>query len=97
MPVGAFSAKPEILHSMFDKNPYLHSSTFGGNPLACVAAIAAIKTTIEENLVERSAVLGERMLSGLREVAAKYPEIIKEARGKGLLAGIEFNLDDFAA
>lgn len=97
MPVGAFSAKPAIWHSMFDRNPYLHSSTFGGNPLACAAALAAIKTTIDENLVNRSAELGTKLLSKLQEMTARYPEHIHEVRGKGLLAGIEFELDDFAA
>jgi putrescine aminotransferase len=97
MPVGAFTARPEIWHSLFDKNPYLHSTTFGGNPLACAAAIAAIKTTIEENLVNRAAVMGDKMLSSLAAIAAKHPEHIKDIRGKGMLAGIEFYVDDFAA
>lgn len=97
MPVGAFSAKPEIWHSFFDKNPYLHSSTFGGNPLACAAAIAAIRTTIDENLVDRSAKMGKKLLSALGEIASRHPKVIKEVRGKGLLAGIEFTVDDFAA
>jgi putrescine aminotransferase len=97
MPVGAFSSNPAVWDSMFGKNPYLHSTTFGGNPLACAAAIAAIKTTIEEGLVERSRVLGERLLSGLKEVQARNPDMIKEVRGKGLLAGVEFALDDIAA
>lgn len=97
MPVGAFSANPKIWDSLFSKNPYLHSSTFGGNPLACAAAIAAIRTTIDENLVDRSARMGDELLSALRGVAARHPEYIREVRGKGLLAGIEFTLDDFAA
>lgn len=97
MPVGAFSSNADIWHSMFGKNPYLHSTTFGGNPLACAAVIAAINTTIEEGLVERSRILGERLLSGLKEVQRKYPWMIKEVRGKGLLAGIEFAEDDVAA
>jgi putrescine aminotransferase len=96
MPVGAFTATPEIWQSLFDQNPYLHSSTFGGNPLACAAAIAAIRTTIEEDLVSRSAALGDKLLSGLEAIAARYPDVIREVRGKGLLAGIEFSLDDFA-
>jgi putrescine aminotransferase len=96
MPVGAFSAKPEIWHSLFDQNPYLHSSTFGGNPLACAAAIAAIKATIEEDLCNRAQTLGERLVSGLQGVAERYPEDICEVRAKGLLAGIEFKVDDFA-
>jgi len=97
MPVGAFSANAEIWDSMFGTNPYLHSTTFGGNPLACAAIIAAINTTIEEGLVERSRVLGEKLLNGLRNVQKRYPWIIKEVRGKGLLAGIEFAEDDIAA
>lgn len=97
MPVGAFSSTEAVWQSMFGSNPYLHSSTFGGNPLACAAAIAAINTTIEEGLVERSAQLGEKLLSGLKSVQLQYPEMIREVRGKGLLAGIEFVEDDIAA
>ncbi len=82
---------------MFGTNPYLHSTTFGGNPLACAAIIAAIETTIEEGLVERSRVLGEKLLNGLKDVQRRYPWMIKEVRGKGLLAGIEFAQDDIAA
>ncbi len=96
MPVGAFSSTPEIWQSMFGTNPYLHSTTFGGNPLACAAVIAAIKTTQEEKLVERSARLGDVLVNGLKGLQARYPELIKEVRGKGLLAGIEFAEDDIA-
>ena len=97
MPVGCFSANADIWNSMFGKNPYLHSTTFGGNPLACAAIIAAIKTTIEEGLVERSRVMGEKLLKGLQQVQKKYPWMVKEVRGMGLLAGIEFAEDDIAA
>lgn len=97
MPVGAFSANEAIWDSMFGYNPYLHSTTFGGNPLACAAVIAAIETTVEEGLVERSAKLGEILLAGLKEVQVKYPDAVKEVRGKGLLAGVEFEHEDFAA
>lgn len=97
MPVGAFSSNEDVWNSMFGANPYLHSTTFGGNPLACAAVIAAINTTIEEGLVERSARLGEKLLSGLKSLQAQYPHIVKEVRGKGLLAGIEFDHEDFAA
>ncbi len=97
MPVGAFSANADIWDSMFGKNPYLHSTTFGGNPLACSAVIAAIKTTIEEGLVERSATLGKVLLEGLQSIQKQYPNVVKEVRGKGLLAGVEFDHEDFAA
>lgn len=97
MPVGAFSSNADVWNSMFGKNPYLHSTTFGGNPIACAAVIAAINTTIEEGLVTRSRVMGEKLLKGLQAVQKKYPWMIKEVRGKGLLAGIEFTEDDIAA
>ncbi|MDO8588618.1 MAG: aspartate aminotransferase family protein [Armatimonadota bacterium] len=97
MPVGAFSSNPDVWDSLFGKNPYLHSTTFGGNPLACAAAIAAINTTIEEGLVERSRILGERLLSGLREIERRRGDFVKDVRGKGLLAGVEFAMDDIAA
>lgn len=97
MPVGAFSANEAIWESMFGSNPYLHSTTFGGNPLACAAVIAAIETTVEEGLVERSAKLGEKLLAGLKDLHGKYPNAVKEVRGKGLLAGVEFEHEDFAA
>jgi putrescine aminotransferase len=97
MPVGAFAANADIWDSMFGTNPYLHSTTFGGNPLACAAVIAAINTTIELGVVERSRVLGEKLLNGLKSVQAKYPDMVKDVRGKGLLAGIEFAEDDIDA
>ncbi len=97
MPVGCFSSNEDVWHSMFGGNPYLHSTTFGGNPLACAAVIAAIRTTIEKKLVERSARLGEKLLSELKALQRQYPAMIKEVRGKGLLAGIEFAEDDVAA
>lgn len=97
MPVGCFSSNADVWNSMFGKNPYLHSTTFGGNPIACAAVVAAINTTIEEGLVERSRIMGEKLLKGLQEVQKKYPWMVKEVRGKGLLAGIEFAEDDIAA
>jgi len=97
MPVGAFSANEAIWDSMFGKNPYLHSTTFGGNPLAAAAVVAAIKTTVDEGLVERSASLGLTLLSELGALQKRFPGMISEVRGKGLLAGVEFAGDDIAA
>ena len=97
MPVGAFSSNEDVWTSMFGENPYLHSTTFGGNPLACAATIAAINATVAEDLVERSRVLGDRLLEGLKSLQGEHPGMIREVRGKGLLAGIEFQFDDVAA
>ncbi|MBI3945143.1 MAG: aminotransferase class III-fold pyridoxal phosphate-dependent enzyme [Armatimonadetes bacterium] len=96
MPVGAFMARAEIWEAMFGENPYLHSSTFGGNPLAAAAGLAAVRATLEERLPERAAALEPRFLGGLRAISAQHPDVLKEVRGRGLLAGIEFHDPDVA-
>ncbi|MBI4714708.1 MAG: acetyl ornithine aminotransferase family protein, partial [Nitrospirae bacterium] len=68
-----------------------HANTFGGNPVACEAALATIRL-LEEGLVENAAVQGEYLLSRLREMKALYP-VIGDVRGKGLMVGVEFVLD----
>ena len=76
---------------MLEDNPFLHSSTFGGNPLACAAGIAAINVMIEENLAQQAADKGNYLLKRLRSLQALYPDILKVVRGKGLLIGLEFS------
>ncbi|MBI2873458.1 MAG: aminotransferase class III-fold pyridoxal phosphate-dependent enzyme [Firmicutes bacterium] len=88
MPVGAFIARPSLWEK-FISAPLLHTSTFGGNPLACTAGIAAIQVVLEEGLSERSAELGKILLDELRALQARYPSVIKEVRGRGLLVGLE--------
>jgi putrescine aminotransferase len=89
MPLSAFLSTPKIWKVMED-NPFLHSSTFGGNPLACAAGIAAINVMLEENLAQQAAEKGAYLMKRLRSIHALHPEILKEVRGKGLLIGLEF-------
>jgi putrescine aminotransferase len=89
MPVGAFMGKGRIWRTL-EPNPFLHTSTFGGNPLACAAAIAAIHVTIRDRLWERAASAGARMMRGLNEIRARYPALVSEVRGRGLLIGLAF-------
>lgn len=89
MPLSAFMSTPKIW-SVLEKNPFLHSSTFGGNPLACAAGIAAINVTLEEDLPGQAAVKGEYLLTHLREIQARYPDHLLDVRGRGLLIGLEF-------
>ncbi len=84
-PVSAVLARQEVL-GVF--NPGDHGSTFGGNPLACAVARAALRVLVEENMVERSAELGAYFLQKLQTL--RSPEI-KEVRGKGLWIGIELH------
>jgi len=91
MPIGAFVSTAEIWQKMIP-NPFIHSTTFGGNPLACAAAIAGIEVILDEGLIEQAAEKGSYILPKLQRIARKYP-ILKEARGKGLLIGLEFSDD----
>jgi putrescine aminotransferase len=89
VPAGAVVGRREIFARLFD-NPFLHTSTFGGNPLACAAALATINVLIEDDLPARAARLGERMLAGLRAAAAGHDDLVVDVRGKGLLMALEF-------
>lgn len=89
MPAGAVVGTKVVFSRIF-KNPFLHTTTFGGNPLACAAALATINVLIEEKLPERAARVGARMLAGLRAAAKPYPEIVVDIRGKGMLIAMEF-------
>ncbi|MBV9333812.1 MAG: putrescine aminotransferase [Candidatus Eremiobacteraeota bacterium] len=89
VPAGAVVGRRRIFAKLFD-NPFLHTSTFGGNPLACAAALATINVLILQKLPQRAAVLGERMLAGIRDAAIGHDDIVSAARGKGLLIAIEF-------
>ncbi len=94
MPIGAFIAIPEIWESVFSENPLMHTSTFGGNPLACTAALTAINVIRRDNLSDRSAKLGEMFIRELRAVQAKHPKALAEVRGMGLMIGVEFAHED---
>jgi putrescine aminotransferase len=92
MPAGAVIGTKAVFSSIF-KNPFLHTTTFGGNPLACAAAIATINVLIEQRLPERAAVMGKRMLAGLQEAVKGYEDIVVDVRGKGLMMALEFTDD----
>src|SRR5262245_34329715 len=94
MPLSAFVSTPEIWQ-VLEPNPFIHSSTFGGNPLACAAGIAAVNVTLEEDLPGQAAATGEYMLGELRRLQKRYPDHFVEARGLGLLIGLEFVDDTF--
>jgi len=84
-PVSAVLAKKEVLEVF---NPGEHGSTFGGNPLACSIAMAALDVIVDENLIEKSKELGEYFLNKLKTLNSS---VIKEVRGRGLFLAIELN------
>lgn len=92
MPAGATVATEEVFSNLFE-NPFLHTTTFGGNPLACAAALATINVLIEEDLPERAGRMGDYLLEQLKETVKGHEDKVLEVRGKGLLIGIEFVSD----
>ena len=88
IPCAAFHTTDEIFNS-FHPNPFYHTSTFGANPMATTAAAATIQTLQEENLVDRAAKMGDYFKSGLKQLQKRFPEIIRDVRGRGLLIGME--------
>jgi len=89
IPMGATIAKSEVMNSIEIGE---HSSTFGGNPLACAAASATIDVIIEEKLPEQARELGEFFKNRLIEIQGKL-RIVREVRGLGLMIGIESRFD----
>jgi putrescine aminotransferase len=90
VPIGATVATAAIWEKIFKENPFLHTSTFGGNEMACAAAIAALTLTRDLDLVTQSECKGERLREGLRAIQERYPDLLAETRGLGLMIGIEF-------
>ena len=92
MPLGAMVAKAELLEAW---GPGAHGSTYGGNPVACAAALATIQL-LEGGLVENAAVRGDQAAAGLRPLVDRFDGLVRDVRGKGLMIGVEFDTPDHA-
>lgn len=84
-PISAVLSNTEVLGVL---QPGQHGSTFGGNPLACAVARAALKVLIEEGLVEASETRGRQFLDGLRAIRSNR---VREVRGRGLMLAVELD------
>ena len=91
VPVGAFIASDKVA-SVFHSGD--HGSTFGGNPLVCAAANAVLTEMEENNLLDNAKKVGEYLQCGLVKLQKKYPTIISEVRGKGLIVGAELTIEN---
>ena len=85
----------EELREFLIPNPFIHLSTFGGSDLACVVALETLAVLEEEGWIGHAAAMGELLHAGLHRLAAAHPEVIREVRGRGLMAGVEYVEDSF--
>jgi putrescine aminotransferase len=95
MPIGAYVARPGVWNAAYAKDPLLHTSTFGGNPLACAAALAALDVLVEDDLAANARARGAELLAGARAIAARYQDVISDVRGVGLLVGVELRNEGY--
>lgn len=91
VPIGAVITTEEVASAL---HPGDHGTTFGGNPLACAAANVVLDTVAAPAFLQNVARLGDYFTAELKKLAAKYPGLIKEVRGKGLMLGAELTRDD---
>lgn len=90
VPIGAVLAKAEVAAAF---HPGDHGSTFGGNPLACAAALAVVQTLLSEDLPAKAKKTGAHLKAQLQAVAKKHPAAVLDVRGEGLLLGIALAQD----
>jgi 4-aminobutyrate aminotransferase len=91
MPIGAMIAKESVM----TWGPGAHGSTYGGNPVACAALLETIKL-LEGGLMANAAIRGRQIVDGLRPLVDRFPGVVRDVRGKGLMIGIQFDSGDTA-
>jgi putrescine aminotransferase len=90
VPVGAILSTPE-LWKVWEADPFIHSNTFGGNPLACAAGIAAVHVTVRDDLPGSAAKKGQRLLADVGAIAERHPSVLERVTGRGLLLAMQFS------
>ncbi len=91
MPVGAMIARESVM----SWGPGAHGSTYGGNPVALAALLETIRL-LEGGLIANAAVRGREVMDGLRPLVERFPGMVRDVRGKGLMIGIEFDSGETA-
>jgi acetylornithine/N-succinyldiaminopimelate aminotransferase len=90
LPLGAILGGEKVEDVL---GPGMHGTTFGGNPVACVAGIAVLQEIFAEDFIRRVAELGNYMKNGFEKVKSEFPNLVVEVRGLGLMLGIELTTD----
>ena len=89
VPIGAFLTTDKIAGAFHAGD---HGTTFGGNPLASAAGNAVLDVLAQENLAANASARGEYLMAELRKLQGKYPSLIKDVRGCGLMVGMELTV-----
>jgi acetylornithine/N-succinyldiaminopimelate aminotransferase len=84
IPIGAMVARAEVAAVL---TPGTHGSTFGGNPVACAAALAVFDALEQDGLIANAAEVGQYLITRLREIAKECPQV-REVRGQGMIIGV---------
>lgn len=95
IPIGAVVGRPDAM-AFFDAMPLIHTSTFGGGPLATTIASATLDLITEEDLPHRAGELGGTAWDRLSAIRDRYPGVIADVRGRGLMLGIEMQAEGVA-
>jgi putrescine aminotransferase len=96
VPVSAMIATPEVF-TAFNKDPFIHTSTFSAAPIAMAAVRAAVEAIEQDDLVNAASRLGVSILQGLKKITAEFcPNLVKDVRGVGLLIGVEMEAPGLA-
>ncbi|MDQ3791396.1 MAG: aminotransferase class III-fold pyridoxal phosphate-dependent enzyme, partial [Actinomycetota bacterium] len=90
LPIAGVTGKAEIMDSVHTGGL---GTTYGGNPIACVAALAVLETFEGEDLLARANAVGERVMAAMREIQERHPDIVGDVRGRGPMAAMEFVKD----
>ena len=88
MPLGAFLGSHRVLSTLTHDPPLAHVTTFGGHPLSCAAALAALSQVVERDLPARAARSGARLQAGLEGLAERH-RVVRAVRGAGMLLALE--------
>jgi 4-aminobutyrate aminotransferase len=91
MPIGAMVAKADVM----SWGPGAHGSTYGGNPVALAAMLETIRL-LEGGLIANAGIRGREIMDGLAPLVDRYPALVKDVRGKGLMIGIQFDSGETA-
>jgi predicted acetylornithine/succinylornithine family transaminase len=87
---GVMMAKTEVAATL---QPGMHASTFGGNPIACRAGLAAIETIEQDGLLERGRMIGERFRAHFEQIRDDRPDLVREIRIAGVMVGLDLTID----